>query len=35
VSDPYGADLTAYRATFAELQELIGSVVSRVAGTVR
>ncbi len=35
VSDPYGADLTAYRATFAELQDLIGSVVSRVAGTVR
>ncbi len=35
VTDPYGADLTAYRATFAELQDLIGSVVSRVAGTVR
>jgi protein-tyrosine-phosphatase len=35
VSDPYGADLSTYRATFAELQELIGSVVSRVAGTVR
>jgi protein-tyrosine-phosphatase len=35
VSDPYGADLTTYRTTFAELQELIGSVVSRVAGTVR
>ncbi len=35
VSDPYGADLTNYRATFAELQDLIGSVVSRVAGTVR
>lgn len=35
VSDPYGADLTTYRATFSELQDLIGSVVSRVAGTVR
>jgi len=35
VNDPYGADLTTYRATFAELQDLIGSVVSRVAGTVR
>jgi protein-tyrosine-phosphatase len=35
VSDPYGAELTTYRATFAELQELIGNVVSRVAGTVR
>jgi protein-tyrosine-phosphatase len=35
VNDPYGADLTAYRTTFAELQDLIGSVVSRVAGTVR
>jgi protein-tyrosine phosphatase len=35
VSDPYGADLTTYRVTFTELQDLIGSVVSRVAGTVR
>ena len=35
VSDPYGADLASYRDTFAELQELIGGVVSRVAGTVR
>ena len=35
VSDPYGADLASYRATLGELQELIGNVVSRVAGTVR
>lgn len=35
VSDPYGSDLAAYRATYAELEELIGTVVSRVAGTVR
>jgi len=35
VSDPYGSDLASYRATFAELQELISTVVSRVAGTVR
>ena len=35
VSDPYGSDLTSYRATFTELQELIGAVVSRVAGPVR
>jgi protein-tyrosine-phosphatase len=35
VSDPYGADITSYRATFGELQELIGGVVNRVAGTVR
>jgi protein-tyrosine-phosphatase len=35
VSDPYGADLASYRTTFAELQDLIGGVVSRVAGTVR
>ena len=34
VSDPYGADITSYRTTFGELQELIGGVVSRVAGTV-
>ena len=35
ISDPYGADISTYRATFAELQELIGNVVSRVAGTKR
>ena len=35
VSDPYGAELASYRATFAELQELVGNVVSRLAGTVR
>ena len=35
VSDPFGSDLASYRATFAELQELISAVVSRVAGTVR
>ncbi|HYC33782.1 MAG TPA: low molecular weight protein arginine phosphatase [Gemmatimonadales bacterium] len=35
VADPYGADLASYRATFGELQEIIGNVVSRVAGTVR
>jgi protein-tyrosine-phosphatase len=35
ISDPFGADLAAYRHTYEELQELIGGVVSRVAGTVR
>jgi protein-tyrosine phosphatase len=35
VNDPYGADLASYRTTFTELQELVGHVVSRVAGTVR
>ena len=35
VSDPYGADLTTYRATFTELHDLVGGVVSRVAGMVR
>jgi protein-tyrosine-phosphatase len=35
VSDPFGSDLTSYRTTFDELQELINGVVSRVAGTVR
>lgn len=35
VLDPYGADLSTYRATYSELQDLIGNVVSRVAGTVR
>jgi protein-tyrosine phosphatase len=35
VTDPFGADLASYRATFDELQELIGMVVSRVTGMVR
>jgi protein-tyrosine phosphatase len=35
VTDPFGADLASYRTTFSELQELIGAVVSRVAGMVR
>jgi protein-tyrosine-phosphatase len=35
ISDPYGSDLTSYRATYDELQEMINGVVSRVAGTVR
>src|SRR3954463_11924994 len=35
VSDPFGSDLASYRQTYDELQELIGGVVSRVAGTVR
>jgi protein-tyrosine-phosphatase len=35
VSDPFGSDLASYRQTYDELQELIGAVVSRVAGTVR
>jgi protein-tyrosine-phosphatase len=35
VTDPFGSDLASYRTTFAELQELIGGVVSRVAGMVR
>jgi protein-tyrosine-phosphatase len=35
ISDPFGSDLASYRQTFDELQELIGGVVSRVAGTVR
>ncbi|MBA3343907.1 MAG: low molecular weight protein arginine phosphatase [Gemmatimonadales bacterium] len=35
VSDPFGADLASYRTTYSELQEMIGAVVSRVAGTVR
>jgi protein arginine phosphatase len=35
VTDPFGSDLASYRQTFDELQELIGGVVSRVAGTVR
>ena len=35
VNDPFGSDLASYRNTYTELQELIGAVVSRVAGTVR
>ncbi len=35
VSDPYGAEIDSYRATFAEHRELIGGVMSRVPGTVR
>ena len=35
VSDPFGSDLASYRQTYEELQDLIGGVVSRVAGTVR
>ncbi len=35
ITDPYGSDLASYRTTFAELRELIGAVVSRVAGMVR
>jgi protein-tyrosine-phosphatase len=35
VSDPFGADLASYRQTYDELQQLIGGVVSRVAGPVR
>jgi protein arginine phosphatase len=35
VSDPFGSDLASYRHTFTELHDMIGAVVSRVAGTVR
>ena len=35
ISDPFGSDLSSYRQTYDELEELIGAVVSRVAGTVR
>jgi protein-tyrosine phosphatase len=35
VTDPFGGDLASYRTTFGELQELIGTVVGRVAGMVR
>lgn len=35
ISDPFGSDLTSYRATYDELQEMINGVVNRVAGTVR
>jgi protein-tyrosine-phosphatase len=34
VSDPFGGDLDAYRATFAELRDLVHRIVSRVAGSV-
>ena len=35
VSDPFGSDLASYRTTYAELEDLIGAVVSRVADMVR
>jgi protein-tyrosine-phosphatase len=35
VSDPFGSDLASYRQTFAELQDIMNAVVSRVAGRVR
>jgi protein-tyrosine-phosphatase len=35
ISDPFGSDLASYRQTYEELEELIGGIVSRVAGTVR
>jgi protein-tyrosine phosphatase len=35
VTDPFGSELTSYRTTFGELQELVEKVVSRVAGMVR
>lgn len=35
ITDPFGADLASYRQTYDELQQLIGEVVSRVAGRVR
>jgi protein-tyrosine-phosphatase len=35
VTDPFGSDLASYRQTYDELQDLIGGVVSRVAGRVR
>jgi protein-tyrosine-phosphatase len=35
ISDPFGSDLASYRQTYDELSDLIGGVVSRVAGTVR
>src|SRR5580765_7700883 len=35
VTDPFGSDLASYRHTYTELQDMIGAVVSRVAGTVR
>jgi len=35
VTDPFGSDLASYRQTFAELQDIVNAVVSRVAGRVR
>jgi protein-tyrosine-phosphatase len=35
ITDPFGSDLTAYRTTYAELEELIGALMSRLAGPVR
>jgi protein-tyrosine-phosphatase len=35
ISDPFGSDITSYRTTYEELQEIINDVVGRVAGTVR
>jgi protein arginine phosphatase len=35
VSDPFGGELDDYRATFAELRELMDSVVARVRGAPR
>jgi protein-tyrosine-phosphatase len=35
ITDPFGSDLASYRGTFAELQDLVGQIVSRVAGMVR
>ncbi len=35
VTDPFGSDLASYRQTYAELQDIINGVVSRVAGRVR
>jgi protein-tyrosine-phosphatase len=32
VGDPFGGDLDVYRDTFAELEELIGTVADRLAG---
>jgi len=34
VADPFGGDLAGYRDTLLELRELIGRVISRVAGPV-
>jgi protein-tyrosine-phosphatase len=31
IADPFGGDLDAYRATFAELEQAIGKVLDRVA----
>jgi protein-tyrosine-phosphatase len=35
ITDPFGSDLAAYRTTYAELEELIGALMSRLAGPVR